>query len=149
MNLIVDGEWLTAADTLALGNLIGGFGRITKGVAGAVDGRRRPARPGRTWCCARERSWRSGPRRREAEMDARGFKVFACTDDDPILAAGPHRVGADAVLLASPVTRALEPALMAEAIALAVRSGRLAYRTGMPRCHNAMASSPTTGMPVL
>jgi thiazole synthase len=59
-------------------------------------------------------------------------------------------LGCDAVLLASPVTRAQEPALMAEAMAAAVRAGRLAYRAGrIPRRSHAQASSPTTGMPVL
>jgi thiazole synthase len=132
-----------------------------------------------------------------------GFKVFAYTNDDPILARrlqrvgcvavmpggspigsglgvlNPHNIelivaeatvpvvldagigtasdatlamelGCDAVLLASPVTRAQEPALMAEAMAAAVRAGRLAYRAGrIPRRTHAVASSPTTGMAVL
>jgi thiazole synthase len=133
-----------------------------------------------------------------------GFKVFAYTNDDPILARrlqrvgcvavmpggapigsglgilNPHNIemivaeanvpvvldagigtasdaalamemGCDAVLLASPVTRAQEPVLMAEAMAAAVRAGRLAYRAGRipKRRHAAQASSPTTGMPVL
>ncbi len=65
-------------------------------------------------------------------------------------AALAMELGCDAVLLASPVTRAQEPALMAEAMASAVRAGRLAYRAGrIPRRHHAQASSPTTGMPVL
>ena len=65
-------------------------------------------------------------------------------------AALAMELGCDAVLLASPVTRAQEPALMAEAMAAAVRAGRLAYRAGrIPRRSHAQASSPTTGMPVL
>jgi thiazole synthase len=134
---------------------------------------------------------------------ADGFRVFAYTNDDPILArrlqrAGcvavmpggapigtglgilnPHNIemivaeaevpvvldagigtasdaalamelGCDAVLLASPVTRAQDPARMAEAMALAVRAGRLAREAGrIPRRFHAQASSPTTGMPVL
>jgi thiazole synthase len=132
-----------------------------------------------------------------------GFKVFAYTNDDPILArrlqrAGcvavmplgapigsglgilnPHNIelivaeatvpvvldagvgtasdaalamelGCDAVLLASAVTRAQEPAMMAAAMAGAVEAGRLAFRAGrIPKRHRAQASSPTTGMPVL
>lgn len=132
-----------------------------------------------------------------------GFKVFAYTNDDPILARrlqrvgcvavmplgapigsglgilNPHNIelivaestvpvvldagigtasdaalamelGCDAVLLASAVTRAREPAMMAAAMAAAVDAGRLAYRAGrIPKRHRARASSPTTGMPVL
>jgi len=64
-------------------------------------------------------------------------------------AALAMELGCDAVLLASPVTRAQQPALMAEAMA-AVPAGRLAYRAGrVPRRHHAVASSPLTGMPVL
>jgi thiazole synthase len=134
---------------------------------------------------------------------ADGFRVFAYTNDDPILArrlqrAGvvavmplgapigsglgilnPHNIelivaeatvpvvldagigtasdaalamelGCDAVLLASAVTRAQEPAMMAEAMALAVRAGRLARHAGrIPQRTYAHASSPTTGMAVL
>jgi thiazole synthase len=65
-------------------------------------------------------------------------------------AALAMELGCDAVLLASPVTRAQEPALMAEAMAAAVKAGRLAFRAGrIPRRTHAQASSPTTGMPVL
>jgi thiazole synthase len=132
-----------------------------------------------------------------------GFKVFAYTNDDPILARrlqrvgcvavmpggspigsglgvlNPHNIamivaeatvpvvldagigtasdaalamelGCDAVLLASPVTRAQEPALMAEAMAAAVRGGRLAFRAGrIAKRSHAVASSPTTGMAIL
>ena len=59
-------------------------------------------------------------------------------------------LGCDAVLLASAVTRAAEPVLMASAMAAAVTAGRLAYRAGrIPRRDQARASSPTTGMAVL
>jgi thiazole synthase len=65
-------------------------------------------------------------------------------------AALAMELGCDAVLLASPVTRAQEPTLMAEAMAAAVKAGRLAYLAGrIPRRSHAHASSPTTGMPVL
>ncbi|WP_027347135.1 thiazole synthase [Hamadaea tsunoensis] len=65
-------------------------------------------------------------------------------------AALAMELGCDAVLLASPVTRAQDPAMMAAAMAAAVRAGRLAYRAGrIPRRGHAVASSPTTGMPVL
>jgi thiazole synthase len=132
-----------------------------------------------------------------------GFRVFAYTNDDPILArrlqrAGcvavmplgapigsglgilnPHNIelivaeatvpvvldagigtasdaalamelGCDAVLLASAVTRAQEPAMMAAAMAAAVTAGRLARQAGrIPKRMYAHASSPTTGMAVL
>jgi thiazole synthase len=59
-------------------------------------------------------------------------------------------LGCDAVLLASAVTRAQEPALMAVAMASAVAAGRLAHRAGrIPKREHARASSPTTGMAVL
>jgi thiazole synthase len=65
-------------------------------------------------------------------------------------AALAMELGCDAVLLASPVTRAQEPALMAEAMAAAVRAGRLAYLAGrIPPRRHARASSPTTGLPIL
>jgi thiazole synthase len=137
------------------------------------------------------------------QLVADGFKVFAYTNDDPVLArrlqrAGcvavmplgapigtglgilnPHNIelivaeatvpvvldagigtasdaalamelGCDAVLLASAVTRAQQPALMAAAMAGAVEAGRLAYRAGrIPKRRHALASSPTHGMPVL
>jgi thiazole synthase len=132
-----------------------------------------------------------------------GFRVFAYTNDDPILArrlqrAGavavmplgapigsglgilnPHNIelivaeatvpvvldagigtasdaalamelGCDAVLLASAVTRAQDPAMMAAAMSAAVTAGRLASRAGrIPKRMYAHASSPTTGMAVL
>ncbi|MFD7920419.1 thiazole synthase [Streptomyces sp. NPDC059740] len=56
-------------------------------------------------------------------------------------------LGCAAVMLASAVTRAQEPVLMAEAMRYAVEAGRLAHRAGrIPRRHFAQASSPTTGM---
>jgi thiazole synthase len=65
-------------------------------------------------------------------------------------AALAMELGCDAVLLASAVTRAQEPAMMAAAMAAAVNAGRLAYRAGrIERRRHARASSPTTGMPVL
>jgi thiazole synthase len=137
------------------------------------------------------------------QLVANGFKVFAYTNDDPVLARrlqrigcvavmplgapigsglgilNPHNIelivaeaavpvvldagvgtasdaalamelGCDAVLLASAVTRAQQPAMMAAAMAAAVDAGRLAYRAGrIPKRRHAQASSPTTGMPVL
>jgi thiazole synthase len=65
-------------------------------------------------------------------------------------AALAMELGCDAVLLASAVTRAQRPALMAAAMARAVEAGRLARRAGrIPRRHHARASSPTEGMAVL
>jgi len=59
-------------------------------------------------------------------------------------------LGCDGVLLASAVTRAQHPVAMAEAMALAVRAGRLAHGAGrIPRRFHARASSPTEGMAVL
>jgi thiazole synthase len=55
-------------------------------------------------------------------------------------------LGCDAVLLASAVTRAQSPALMAAAMRHAVEAGRLARRAGrIPRRLYAHASSPTEG----
>jgi thiazole synthase len=65
-------------------------------------------------------------------------------------AALAMELGCDGVLLASAVTRAQQPARMAEAMAAAVHAGRLARRAGrIPRRHHAQASSPTEGMAVL
>jgi thiazole synthase len=59
-------------------------------------------------------------------------------------------LGCDAVLLASAVTRAQNPAQMATAMAAAVTAGRLARQAGrIPKRHHAEASSPTEGMAVL
>jgi len=65
-------------------------------------------------------------------------------------AALAMELGCDAVLLASAVTRAQDPARMAAAMAAAVEAGRLARLAGrIPRRHHAQASSPTEGMAVL
>src|SRR6195952_5301287 len=64
-------------------------------------------------------------------------------------AALAMELGGDAVLLASAVTRAQDPVGMAEAMALAVRAGRLAHASGrIPKRFHAHASSPTEGMAV-
>ncbi|RLV08341.1 thiazole synthase [Streptomyces griseocarneus] len=63
-------------------------------------------------------------------------------------AAVAMELGCSAVMLASAVTRAQEPVLMAEAMRHAVDAGRLAFRAGrIPRRHFAMASSPVDGLP--
>jgi thiazole synthase len=50
------------------------------------------------------------------------------------------------VLLATSVTRARSPELMAEAMRLGVAAGRLAFLGGrVPRRHLALASSPPAG----
>jgi thiazole synthase len=65
-------------------------------------------------------------------------------------AALAMELGCDGVLLASAVTRARRPALMATAMAAAVEAGRAARLAGrIPRRHHAHASSPIEGMPVL
>ncbi|MEU5216152.1 thiazole synthase [Streptomyces sp. NPDC020807] len=65
-------------------------------------------------------------------------------------AALAMELGCAAVMLASAVTRAQEPVLMASAMRHAVEAGRLAWRAGrIPRRHFAEASSPTTGLPHL
>ncbi|MEX2973294.1 thiazole synthase [Streptomyces sp. C184] len=62
-------------------------------------------------------------------------------------AALAMELGCAAVMLASAVTRAQEPELMAHAMRHAVEAGRLAARAGrIPRRHFALASSPTEGM---
>ncbi|WP_367136109.1 MULTISPECIES: thiazole synthase [Streptomyces] len=62
-------------------------------------------------------------------------------------AALAMELGCAAVMLASAVTRAQEPVLMAEAMRHAVEAGRLAYRAGrIPRRHFAEASSPAEGL---
>jgi thiazole synthase len=59
-------------------------------------------------------------------------------------------LGCAAVMLASAVTRAQEPVLMAEAMRHAVEAGRLARRAGrIPRRHFAAASSPVDGVAAL
>ncbi|MFF9630996.1 thiazole synthase [Streptomyces fradiae] len=65
-------------------------------------------------------------------------------------AALAMELGCAAVMLASAVTRAQEPVLMAEAMRHAVEAGRLAYRAGrIPRRHFAQASSPAEGRAAL
>jgi thiazole synthase len=62
-------------------------------------------------------------------------------------AALAMELGCDAVLVASAVTRARQPGLMAAAMARAVESGRLAYSAGrIPKRWHAQASSPTDGV---
>jgi thiazole synthase len=65
-------------------------------------------------------------------------------------AALAMELGCDAVLCASAISRAHDPAAMARAIRLGVHAGRLAAGAGrIPRRRFAEASTPTTGMPVL
>ncbi|MFI1012375.1 thiazole synthase [Streptomyces sp. NPDC020965] len=65
-------------------------------------------------------------------------------------AALAMELGCAAVMLASAVTRAQEPVLMAEAMRHAVEAGRLAHRAGrIPRRHFAEASSPFAGRAAL
>jgi thiazole synthase len=65
-------------------------------------------------------------------------------------AALAMELGCDAVLIASAVTRARSPELMAEAMRDAVRAGRAAYRAGrIPRRWHAEASTPIAGFPQL
>ncbi|MFD0560537.1 thiazole-phosphate synthase [Stackebrandtia endophytica] len=65
-------------------------------------------------------------------------------------AAAAMELGIDAVLVASAVTRADRPPLMAAAMRDAVTAGRAAYRAGrIPARHHAVASSPTTGLAAL
>ena len=62
------------------------------------------------------------------------------TASDAVIAM---ELGCDAVLLATSVTRARHPELMAEAMRTAVTAGRLAFRAGrVPRRRHATASSP-------
>jgi len=61
-------------------------------------------------------------------------------------AAIAMELGCAAVLLATSVTRARNPELMAESMRLAVTAGRLAFLAGrVPRRKYALASSPPTG----
>ena len=65
----------------------------------------------------------------------------------PSEAAEALELGCDAVLVASAITRAREPARMAAAFRLAVEAGCLARTAGrIPRRFHARASSPTDGM---
>lgn len=62
-------------------------------------------------------------------------------------AALAMELGCDAVLVASAITRAQHPAVMARAMAGAVQAGRLARLGGrIPRRHHAQASSPVEGL---
>jgi thiazole synthase len=62
-------------------------------------------------------------------------------------AAFAMELGCAAVMLASAVTRAQEPVMMAEAMRRAVEAGRLARLAGrIPRRHYAQASSPVEGV---
>jgi thiazole synthase len=55
-------------------------------------------------------------------------------------------LGCDAVMVASAVTRAQDPGMMARAMGDAVRAGRAAHQAGrIPRRFHAEASSPTAG----
>lgn len=61
-------------------------------------------------------------------------------------AAQAMELGCDAVLVATAVTRAEDPVLMARAMRLAVDAGRCAYAAGrIPRSEQARASSPMRG----
>src|SRR6266571_1868052 len=65
-------------------------------------------------------------------------------------AALAMELGCDAVLVASAVTRAVEPARMASAMRLAVEAGRLAYTAGrIPKRFHALASTVDEGRPEL
>jgi thiazole synthase len=65
-------------------------------------------------------------------------------------AAMAMELGCHAVLLASAVTRARHPAMMAAAMAAGVTAGRYAHLAGrIPKRRHALASSPTEGMAVL
>ncbi|MDP8977449.1 MAG: thiazole synthase [Actinomycetota bacterium] len=65
-------------------------------------------------------------------------------------AAIAMELGCDGVLLASSVTRARQPAVMAESMRKAVEAGRLAHLAGrIPRRLYAEASTPIEGMPDL
>ena len=62
-------------------------------------------------------------------------------------AALAMELGADAVLMNTAIAGAADPVAMAEAMKLAVRAGRLAYRSGrIPRKMYATASSPVEGL---
>ncbi|WP_432559721.1 thiazole synthase [Granulicoccus sp. GXG6511] len=61
-------------------------------------------------------------------------------------AALAMELGCDAVLVASAITRAQRPELMADGMRQAVAAGRLAHRAGrIPRRRHALASSPMEG----
>ena len=63
-------------------------------------------------------------------------------------AALAMEAGCDAVLLASAISRAADPARMARAMRLAIEAGREAFEAGrIPRRRYAEASTPTEGLP--
>jgi len=63
-------------------------------------------------------------------------------------AALAMELGCDAVLIASAVTRAVDPARMAAAMRHAVLAGRLAFGAGrIPKRYHALASTPDEGQP--
>ena len=63
-------------------------------------------------------------------------------------AALAMELGCDAVLIASAVTRAVDPARMAAAMRHAVAAGRLAFGAGrIPRRYHALASTSDEGLP--
>src|SRR5215210_2778930 len=63
-------------------------------------------------------------------------------------AALAMELGCDAVLCASAISRAEDPATMARAIRLAVEAGRIAHRAGrIPQRLHATPSTPGTGVP--
>ena len=65
-------------------------------------------------------------------------------------AALAMELGCDAVLAATAIAKAQEPARMAEALRLAVVAGRIAYRAGRTaRRHHAQASTSEVGVPDL
>ena len=65
-------------------------------------------------------------------------------------AAFAMELGCDAVLVASAITRAADPARMASAMRLAVEAGYAARTAGrIPRRRHAQASSPVAGLPEL
>jgi len=64
-------------------------------------------------------------------------------------AALAMELGCAAVLVASAITKAADPARMAVAMALAVEAGRAAREAGrIPRRWHAVASSPVAGLPI-
>jgi len=65
----------------------------------------------------------------------------------PVDCAKAMEMGADAVLLNTAVSGATDPIKMAEAMKLAIQSGRLSYEAGrIPKKQYATASSPTEGL---
>ena len=72
--------------------------------------------------------------------------VTGRADDPAHQRTDPGCTGCDAVLAASAITRAAEPARMAHACRLALEAGFRARRAGrIPRREHALASSPMAG----